>query len=97
QWEHNIAHIEQYEVLCQVITAEQIRAARASIGWSAEELSKAAGIARRTVVSIESSSGIPAAHTQTLAKIQTALEAAGIEFIGTPDDAPGIRIHAPKA
>lgn len=27
-------------------------------------------------------------------KIQTALEAAGIEFIGTPNDAPGIRIHA---
>jgi hypothetical protein len=25
--------------------------------------------------------------------IKTALEAAGIEFIGTPEDAPGIRIH----
>ena len=25
--------------------------------------------------------------------IKSALEAAGIEFIGTPTDAPGIRIH----
>jgi hypothetical protein len=32
-----------------------------------------------------------------LLKIQTTLEAAGIEFIGTPDDAPGIRIHPPRS
>jgi hypothetical protein len=25
--------------------------------------------------------------------LKATLEAAGIEFIGTPDDAPGIRIH----
>jgi transcriptional regulator with XRE-family HTH domain len=80
-----------------VITAEQIRAARASIGWSAEELSKVAGIARRTIVSIENSSGVPSAQTHTLLKIQSVLEAAGIEFIGTPDDAPGIRIHPPRS
>ena len=28
--------------------------------------------------------------------IKKTLEAAGIEFIGTPDEGPGIRIHAPK-
>jgi hypothetical protein len=26
--------------------------------------------------------------------VKAALEAAGIEFIGSPEDAPGIRIHA---
>jgi transcriptional regulator with XRE-family HTH domain len=76
-----------------VITAEQIRAARAAIGWSAAELGEAAKIARRTIVSIENSVGIPPAHAQTLVKIQTTLEAAGIQFIGSPNDAPGIRIH----
>ena len=80
-----------------MITAEQIRAARSAIGWSAEDLGKAAGIVRRTVVSIEKSVGIPSAHAQTLAKIQAALEAAGIEFIGTPDDGPGIRVHRQRA
>jgi hypothetical protein len=28
-----------------------------------------------------------------LIEIQKALEAAGIEFIGTPEDAPGIRVR----
>jgi hypothetical protein len=31
-----------------------------------------------------------------LHQIITVLEAAGIEFIGSPDDAPGIRIHTSK-
>jgi hypothetical protein len=29
-----------------------------------------------------------------LQALQKALEAAGIEFIGTPDDGPGIRIYS---
>lgn len=76
-----------------MITAEQIRAARAAIGWSAEQLAKNAGIVRRTIVAIEASHGSPTSHMQTLQKIRAALEAAGIEFIGTPDDGPGIRIR----
>lgn len=76
-----------------MITAVQIRAARASLGWTAAELADAAGIASRTILRIEAGFGIPQTTTGTIAKIQTALEAAGIEFIGTPDDAPGIRVH----
>lgn len=76
-----------------MLTAEQIRAGRAAIGWSAEQLAKAAGIVRRTIVTIEGSTGIPPSSALTLHKIQTALEAAGIEFIGAPDDGPGIRIR----
>lgn len=75
-----------------MITAEQIRAGRAAIGWSAEQLAKSAGIVRRTVVAIESAQGVPSANAQTLQKIKVALEAAGIEFIGSPEDRPGIRI-----
>ena len=78
-----------------MVTAEQIRAGRAAVGWSAEQLAKAAGIVRRTVVAIEGAQGVPSSNAQTLQKIISALEAAGIEFIGTPNDAPGIRIHQP--
>ena len=53
-----------------------------------------AGISKRTMVKIEAAKGIPATTTSTIHKIQLTLEAAGIEFIGTPTDAPGIRIHA---
>lgn len=76
-----------------MLTGGQIRAGRAAVGWSAEQLAKSAGIVRRTVVAIEAASGVPSANALTLQKIQAALEAAGIEFIGSPDDGPGIRIH----
>jgi hypothetical protein len=48
-------------------------------------------------VAIEGAAGIPSANAQTLQKIKVALEAAGIEFIGSPTDRPGIRIGKPSA
>ena len=39
------------------------------------------------------SEGVPPSRSSSLAAIQRALEAAGIEFIGTPTDAPGIRLR----
>lgn len=50
-------------------------------------------MATKTVRRLENIQGIPNTTVVTLAKIQTVLEAAGIEFIGTPDDGPGIRIR----
>ncbi len=76
-----------------MVIAEQIRAARAALGWSADELAKVSKIARRTLVSIETGEGVPSANAQTLAKIEASLRAAGIEFIGTPENGPGIRIR----
>lgn len=40
---------------------------------------------------IEQVDGVPPGRATTLADIQRALEAAGIEFIGTPEQGPGIR------
>lgn len=42
---------------------------------------------------MESADGIPESTVKIIVQIKNALEAAGIEFIGSPDDAPGIRIH----
>jgi hypothetical protein len=50
-------------------------------------------VAARTVLRIEAGPKLPQTTTTTLYKIQAALESAGIEFIGTPDDGPGIRIR----
>ena len=80
RYAHNTAHFEQYRTACQVITGEQIRAARAALGWSALYLAKASQVARRTIVSIEACEGVPSSNAQTLYKIRTALEAAGVEF-----------------
>jgi predicted transcriptional regulator len=80
-----------------MITAQQIRAGRAALGWSAGDLARHSGLALRTLASIETTNGTLQARKSTLLAIKAALEAAGIEFIGTPDDAPGIRIHLPRS
>jgi len=76
-----------------MLTGLQIRIARAALRWSAQDLAERAGLALKTVQRLETFDGIPGSHTNTVATIQATLEAAGIEFIGSPDDAPGIRIH----
>ena len=78
----------------QKITGWQIRAARGALNWSVSDLSDATGVGTATIVRYEVSAGVPISRKNNLEKIQTSLESAGIEFIGSPDDAPGIRIHA---
>ncbi len=70
------------------IAPAQCRAARAMLGWSRDGLAAAAKVARRTVVDFERGARRP--YDRTLADIQHALEAAGIEF--TNNDAPGVRL-----
>jgi hypothetical protein len=63
--------------------------AGATVRWSAQQLAKKAGVSIQTIKRFEAAEGVPRSRTQTLLK--TALEARGIEFIGTPEDGPGIR------
>ena len=37
--------------------------------------------------------GVPSGNVKTLMAIKSALEAAGVEFIGSPEDAPGVRLR----
>lgn len=74
----------------------QIRAARGALGWSAAKLAKEAGLALRTLQSLESEAVSSPPRKSTLLAVRSTLEAAGIEFIGGPGDAPGIRIHAAR-
>jgi transcriptional regulator with XRE-family HTH domain len=75
-----------------VITGAQLRAARALLRWSAKETAERTGIALTTVQRLEQQDGMPGGRAQTLFDLQRAFEAAGVEFIGTPDDAPGVRL-----
>ena len=75
-------------------TGAQLRAARNALRWSIDHLSSEAGISVRTIVRYEDHDGRPPSRGGNLEKLVATLETAGIEFIGTPDDAPGIRIHA---
>lgn len=76
-----------------LITSEQIRAARAFLRWSSEVLAHRSSIGLATIKRLEASSGIPACNVKTLAAIKSTLEAAGVEFVGTPEDAPGVRLR----
>ncbi len=76
-----------------MLTGQQIRMARSALRWSAQELADRSGLALKTVQRLEVVDGVPRSHSTTLADLQSTLEAAGIEFIGAPDDAPGIRVH----
>lgn len=79
-----------------MITSSQIKAARALLGITTTRLAEMSGVAFTTIIRLESSDGIPSGQVKTLNSVQTALEEAGIEFIGTPDDRPGVRLTHPR-
>ena len=76
-----------------MITGAQIRAARAALRWSSEELAHRSGLAPRTIKRFEQVDTIPPSRSSNLQEVKKALETAGIEFVGAPEDGPGIRIR----
>ena len=75
-----------------MITGLQVRMARQALRWTADELAEKAGIGTKTVRRIEVDDGPPKSSVATLEKIRKVFEAAGIEFVGTPEDRPGVRV-----
>lgn len=76
-----------------MISSSQVRAAKALLRWSGEELASRAGISLSTVRRVEAVEGVPdSQNIKTIMAIKRALEEAGVEFIGTPDDRPGVRL-----
>lgn len=75
-----------------MITSGQIRAARALLRWSAEDLAKHANIGIATIRRFEIQDGIPSGQIRILEALKTALEVAGVEFIGSVDDGAGVRL-----
>jgi ribosome-binding protein aMBF1 (putative translation factor) len=78
--------------LLSMITGLQIRAARAALGWSAKQLAHQSDVGLRTVLRAESSDEVPAGHTLTISKLEKTLKNAGIEFIGSAENGPGVRL-----
>jgi hypothetical protein len=76
------------------IKGAQKRAARAGLGWSFQTLANKSGVGLRTLIRFEQSDGVPPSRTGTLRGVQKCLESAGVQFIGSPDDWPGVRFQA---
>jgi len=75
-----------------LITSDQIRAARSFLRWTGRELAEKSGVGFSTIMRLETEQNVPNAHAKTLEALRMAFEKAGIEFIGTPDDRPGVRL-----
>ena len=79
-----------------MITGAQVRAAKALLDWSGSRLAEEAGVAVSTIRRVEACDGLlESASVKVLQSLKSALEAGGIEFIGTPEDRPGVRLSKP--
>jgi transcriptional regulator with XRE-family HTH domain len=64
-----------------MITAAQLRAARALVGIDQRELAAQAGLSLPTIQRMEASDGVIRGNVDSLMKLVAALDAAGIELI----------------
>jgi transcriptional regulator with XRE-family HTH domain len=84
-----------------MITAAQLRAARALLGLGQRRLAELAGLSVPTVQRMEASDGLIRGNVDSLMKLVAALDAAGIELIAegavSPGGGRGVRLKAPGA
>ena len=76
-----------------LLTAEQIRAARALLGWSQPQLAEAAGVSMMSIRRMEGPSGPGQRSASNVEAVRQALVAAGVVFIPENDlGGPGVRL-----
>ncbi len=75
------------------VTTQQLKAARALLGWSQTELARASGLSIPTIKRIESKSGELGGRADTAARIVAALETAGALFIPENGGGVGVRLR----
>jgi transcriptional regulator with XRE-family HTH domain len=76
-----------------MITAEQLRGARAILRIEQASLAEKAGVSVETIKRLEGQKGPLQAYFDTLFRIKKALEREGIEFVdGGKDSGPGVRV-----
>jgi predicted transcriptional regulator len=84
-----------------LITAAQIRAARALLGIDQRQLAKMAGVSLPTIQRMEGSTGNVRGVVETLTKVVEAFDRAGIELIGenamSREGGRGVRFKQAKA
>ncbi len=77
------------------LSIREIKAARALLGWSQDDLAEHSGVSAPTIGRLEADGGEIGGRAETEQKIRRALEKAGIEFLN--GDQPGVRLKKKKA
>ena len=75
------------------LTSAQIRAARALLRWSAEDLARESTLGVTTIRRAELSEGETSMTTANDSAVRRTLEAAGVEFIDENGGGPGVRLR----
>ena len=75
------------------LTSAQMRAARALIRWSAEDLARETALSVTTIRRAELTDGETSMTKANDLAIRRALEAAGVEFIDDNGGGPGVRLR----
>lgn len=78
------------------MNGEQIRAARALLGWTAADLAKASGVSYPTIQRMDAAKGQVSGRHDTVEAIRRALEAQGVQFLegGQVAAGPGVALGA---
>ena len=76
----------------KALTSSQIRAARALLKWSADDLSQHSLVSLRTIRRAELAGPQTALTAANNLAVRHALEAAGVEFIDENGGGPGVRL-----
>jgi transcriptional regulator with XRE-family HTH domain len=76
------------------ISNNQIKAARALLRLSVNELASLSEVSPSTIRRLESQVDYNSPNQNTVTKLKTALESRGIEFLGTSDKDPGVRLKS---
>jgi DNA-binding XRE family transcriptional regulator len=77
------------------VSIRQIKAARALLAWSQEQLAESADVSLPTIKRLEANDGPLGGRSGTGVKIQSTLESAGVEFIDENGGGAGVRLRKP--
>jgi transcriptional regulator with XRE-family HTH domain len=80
KWSLTNGQAPEVDVL-RMITAAQLRAARALLGIDQRKLAELAGLSVPTIQRMEASDGVIRGNVESLTKLVTALNAAGVELV----------------
>jgi len=83
-----------YPLPSRMVTGPQIRAARALLGWPADQLAERSGVSPATVWRAENAEGVPSIRAQNLFLLLRTLEQGGVRFIDAEGgEGVGVRLR----
>jgi len=84
------------KISSHAISVRQVKAARALLGWSQDDLAQNSGVSKPTIARLETGQGTLGGYVATRQKVIAAMAKAGVIFIEQNGDGPGVRLKGRK-